>query len=89
MIIHYTIRCLKQTGRNVERMSIIFLIPVLFIVGIAFLYGEDQSSFVIIGDTGDNYNIGVLNEDQVPNLNSTLRSQFHYYIVESGLGRKT
>ncbi|MHA2244975.1 MAG: ABC transporter permease [Candidatus Hodarchaeales archaeon] len=83
-IIYYTIRCLKQTGRNVERMSIIFLIPVLFIVGIAILYG-DQSSFVIIGDTGDNYKIGVINEDLDLNLNSTLRSQFQNYIAENGL----
>ena len=75
---------MKQTGRNVERMSIIFLIPVLFIVGIAFLYG-DKSSFVIIGDTGDNYKIGVINQDQDPNLNSTLRSHFSYYIAENGL----
>jgi ABC-type multidrug transport system permease subunit len=65
-------------------MSIIFLIPVLFIVGIAILYG-DQSSFVIIGDTGDNYKIGVINEDLDLNLNSTLRSQFQNYIAENGL----
>ena len=56
------IRCLKQTFRNVERISIILLIPVLFIVGIAWLYG-DQSSFVIIGDTGNEYTIGVINTD--------------------------
>ncbi len=75
---------MKQTGRNVERMSIIFLIPVLFIVGIAFLYGE-KSSFVIIGDTGDNYKIGIINQDQDPDLNSTLRSQFYDHMAETGL----
>ncbi|MFX1285939.1 MAG: ABC transporter permease [Promethearchaeota archaeon] len=83
-IILYTLKCLKQTGRNVERMSIIFLIPVLFIVGIAFLYG-DQSSFVIIGDTGDHYKIGVINQDKDPKLNSTLRSQLSYYMAENSL----
>ncbi|UCG01131.1 MAG: ABC transporter permease [Candidatus Heimdallarchaeota archaeon] len=65
-------------------MSIIFLIPVLFIVGIAFLYGEN-SSFVIIGDTGDNYRIGVINHDQDLNLNSTLRSQFSQYLMVESL----
>ncbi|MFX0123868.1 MAG: ABC transporter permease [Candidatus Hodarchaeota archaeon] len=80
----YTIKCVKQTGRNVERMSIILLIPVLFIVGIAFLYG-DKSSFVIIGDTGENYMIGVINQDQDLNLNSALQSQFNYYITENTL----
>ena len=63
-ILFYTIKCLKQTARNVERMSIIFLVPILFIVGIAFLYG-DQSSFVIIGDTGDHYKIGVINPERI------------------------
>ncbi|UCE13373.1 MAG: ABC transporter permease [Candidatus Heimdallarchaeota archaeon] len=81
----YTIRCIKQTGRNVERMSIIFLIPFLFIVGIAFMYG-DESSFVIIGDTGDHYKIGVINHDQGMNLSSQLQSQFNDFINSSILG---
>jgi hypothetical protein len=80
----YTIKCVKQTGRNVERMSIIFLVPILFIVGIALLYGE-QSSFVIIGDTGDNYKIGVINQDQDLNLDSIIRSQFYEHITENNL----
>ncbi len=83
-ILLYTIKCLKQTGRDVERMSIIFLIPVLFIVGIAFLYG-DNSSFVIIGDTGDNFKIGVINQDQGLNLNSTILSQFTHYLMKNSL----
>ncbi|MFX0184907.1 MAG: ABC transporter permease [Candidatus Hodarchaeota archaeon] len=83
-IILYVVRCLKQTVRNVERMSIIFLIPILFIVGIAFLYG-DQSSFIIIGDTGDNYTIGVINQDQVLNLDPILRTQFYDYMTENNL----
>jgi ABC-2 type transport system permease protein len=65
-------------------MSIIFLVPILFIVGIAFIYG-DQSSFIIIGDTGDNYKIGVINQDQVPNLDSILRTQFNDYMAENSL----
>lgn len=81
----YTIRCLKQTGRNVERMGIIFLIPILFIVGIAFMYG-DESSFVIIGDTGNQYKIGVINHDQGVNLSSQLQSQFNDFIDSSLLG---
>ena len=80
----YSIKCLKQTVRNVERMSIIFIIPILFIAGIAFLYG-DKSSFVIIGDTGDNYKIGVINHDQDPNLNSTLKLQLSNYVSEKEL----
>lgn len=83
-IILYTLRCLKQTGRNVERMSVIFLVPILFIVGIAMLYG-DKSSFVIIGDTGYNYKIGVINQDQDSSLNSEFRSQFYAYIEGNGL----
>ncbi len=83
-ILLYTIRCLKQTVRNVERMSIIFLIPILFIVGIAFLYG-DQSSFVIIGDTGDHYKIGVINQDQGIILNSNFQSQFSAYLEDNNL----
>jgi ABC-type multidrug transport system permease subunit len=67
-------------------MSIIFLIPILFIVGIAFIYG-DKSSFVIIGDTGDNYKIGVINQDQDPNLDSIHRSQINDYITEKKLLR--
>lgn len=83
-VVLYTMRCLKQTARNVERMSIIFLVPILFIVGIAFLYG-DQSSFVIIGDTGVHYKIGVINQDQKIDLNSSDFSQFSGYLTDSNL----
>ncbi len=62
---------MKQTFRNAGRMSIIFLIPVLFIVGIAWLYG-DESSFVVIGDTGNTYSVGVMNKDRIPIFNSSL-----------------
>lgn len=83
-ILLYIIRCLKQTARNTERMSIIFLIPILFIIGIAFLYG-DKSSFVVIGDTGENYRIGVIDKDQNLNLNSSLQSQFNQYTAQNNL----
>jgi ABC-2 type transport system permease protein len=66
-------RCIKQTFRNAGRLSIIFLIPVLFIVGIAWLYGE-ESSFVVIGDTGNSYSVGVINKDRIPTFNSSLLS---------------
>ncbi len=83
-ILLYTIRCLKQTVRNVERMSIIFLVPILFIVGIAFLYGEN-SSFVIVEDTGDHYKIGVINQDQELDINSNFQSQFSAYLKDNNL----
>lgn len=77
-------RCMKQTIRNKERLMIILLIPTLFIVGIAWLYG-DESSFVIIGDTGNAYNIGVINYDQLPTLNSSVISSIESNISSNDL----
>ena len=74
----FFIRCLKQTYRNKERMSIILLIPILFIIGIAWLYGE-ESSFVIIGDTGNTYSIGLINNDRLPNINPVLIHSLESY----------
>ena len=80
----YTIKCLKQTFRNTERVGVIFIVPILFIVGMAMLYG-DESSFVIVGDSGDVYSIGVLNQDQVVPLNSTIKANLQLYIDEIAL----
>ncbi|MHA2275684.1 MAG: ABC transporter permease [Candidatus Kariarchaeaceae archaeon] len=77
-------RCMKQTFRNAGRLSIIFLIPVLFIVGIAWLYG-DESSFVVIGDTGDTYSVGVINKDRILTLNSSLIPIMESFIPPNSL----
>ncbi len=80
----YTAKCLKQTFRSMERVGVIFIIPIIFIVGMALLYG-DESSFVIVGDSGDIYTLGVINMDQVVPLNSEIKEQIQLVINEIGL----
>jgi hypothetical protein len=67
-----------------ERVGIIFIVPILFIVGMAVLYG-DESSFVIVDDSGDVYTLGVLNQDEIISLNSDKKAQFQLVIDEIGL----
>ncbi|MFX1452907.1 MAG: hypothetical protein ACFFCM_18875, partial [Promethearchaeota archaeon] len=72
-------RCIKQTYRNTERMSIILILPVLFTVGLAWIYG-DESSFVIVDDQGPVYKIGVINQDIVPILDLGSQTKFQSFI---------
>jgi ABC-type multidrug transport system permease subunit len=80
----YATRCLKQTFRNSGRVGVIFIVPIVFIMGMAFLYG-DESSFVIIGETSDVYTIGVINQDDPIQLNADEINQFQTYIEYSDL----
>ena len=80
----YSIRCIKQTIRNFERIGVILLVPILFITGMAFLYGE-ESSFVIVGDTGEEFRIGVINEDEDILLSTSTLDQFRNHIDYSNL----
>jgi ABC-type multidrug transport system permease subunit len=80
----YAHRCLKQTFRNAERFSVIFIIPILFLLGMALLYG-DESSFVIVGETGSEFTIGVINQDQPLQLLPDVRDNFQAYIDETNL----
>ncbi len=73
-------RCLKQTYRNTERMSVILFLPIIFTIGIAWIYG-DESSFVIVDDQGETYNIGIINFDSPPILDPVLENIFRDYIV--------
>jgi hypothetical protein len=67
-----------------ERVGVIFIVPLLFIVGMAVLYGE-ESSFVVIGDSGEVYNLGVLNQDKVVPLNLEDKAKFQLIINEIDL----
>ncbi|MHA2236940.1 MAG: ABC transporter permease, partial [Candidatus Hodarchaeales archaeon] len=71
----YSVRCIKQTIRNYERVGVILIVPILFITGMAFLYGE-ESSFVIVGDSGNEFKIGVVNNDQTIQLPTSAEDQF-------------
>ncbi len=72
-------RCIKQIYRNVERMSVILILPILFTVGLAWIYG-DESSFVIVDDQGPVYKIGVINQDILPVLDLESQTRFQIYI---------
>jgi len=72
-------RCIKQTYRNTERMSVILILPILFTVGLAWIYG-DESSFVIVDDQGPVYKIGVINQDNLPDLDLDSQTKFQSYI---------
>ncbi len=80
----YSVKCLKQTFRSMERVGVIFIVPLIFIVGMAMLYG-DESSFVIVGDSGSIYSIGVINQDHVVAINPDQKIQFNQIINNIGL----
>ncbi|WP_455465024.1 ABC transporter permease [Candidatus Hodarchaeum mangrovi] len=71
-------RCIKQTYRNAERMSVILILPILFTVGLAWIYG-DESSFVIVDDQGPVYKIGVINQDILPVIDLESQTKFQSY----------
>ena len=77
-------RCIKQTYRNTERMSVILILPILFTVGLAWIYG-DESSFVIVDDQGPVYKIGVINQDILPILNLDSQTRFQSFISSLNL----
>ncbi|MHA2495725.1 MAG: ABC transporter permease [Candidatus Hodarchaeales archaeon] len=71
----YSHNTLRQTFRSKEKVSLIFVIPVIFLLAMAFMYG-DQSSVAPVETNEDVFEIGVINHDDPFVIPPSIKEQF-------------
>jgi len=76
----YAGKTLRQTFRSKEKVGLIFAVPILLLVSLAFMYGE-QSSMIPVAEDDNYLNIGVLNWDNTTVLSPELKTQFEPHIT--------
>ncbi|MFX0063775.1 MAG: ABC transporter permease [Candidatus Hermodarchaeota archaeon] len=76
---NYTVKTMRETFRSYEKIGLIFLVPILLLVALAFMYGE-QSSVIPVAEDENIFNIGVINRDN-SFFSQELKNQFAPYIT--------
>ncbi|MFX0090392.1 MAG: ABC transporter permease [Candidatus Hodarchaeota archaeon] len=76
----YANKTLRETFRSNEKVGLIFAIPVILLVALAFMYGDQNT--VIVTEDENILNIGVINWDDTSILLSEeLKNQFRPYVT--------
>ncbi|MFW9997910.1 MAG: ABC transporter permease [Candidatus Odinarchaeota archaeon] len=81
----YTVKTLRETFRSYEKLTLIFVIPVAFLVALGFLYG-DQAAIdqFFTGGELPVLDVGVVNDDNTTVLTEEIKEIFSPHVADLG-----